>query len=112
TDAAINAIANAPCQWMDGTSLLCAFVPDGRGAPPQPPRVPAGPTTQDYAGRAAPVRTYQDLLTDAHDVALFEHYFPAQLAYVDVATGARTPVGRPAIFAGFEPSPNGEYVFV
>ncbi|HEU5209895.1 MAG TPA: prolyl oligopeptidase family serine peptidase [Longimicrobiales bacterium] len=112
TDAAVNAIGNGACQWMDGTTMLCGFVPDGRGAPPQPMRVPTGPTTQESSGRAAPVRTYQDLLSNAYDVALFEYYFPAQLAFVDVTTGARTPVGNPGIFAGVDPSPSGEFVLV
>jgi dipeptidyl aminopeptidase/acylaminoacyl peptidase len=112
TDAPINAIGNRACDWMDGTRMLCAFVPDGRGAPPEPGRVPTGPTIQESSGRAAPVRTYQDLLSNAYDVALFEYYFPAQLAVVDVTTGARTPIGRPAIFAGVDPSPSGEFVLV
>lgn len=112
TDAAVNAIGNSACQWMDGRTMLCAFVPDGRGAPPQEMRVPTGPTTLQSAGRAAPVRTYQDLLSNAHDVALFEYHFPAQLAFVDVTTGTRTPIGRPGIFAGVDPSPSGEFVLV
>lgn len=112
TDAAINGIDFRPCQWMDATTLLCAFVPDGRGAPPQESRVPAGPVTQESSGRAAPVRTYQDLLSNSYDVALFDYYFPAQLAFVDVTTGARTLLGEPAIFAGVDPAPGGEYVLV
>ncbi|MGH7445496.1 MAG: TolB family protein, partial [Longimicrobiales bacterium] len=112
TDARINGIGSAPCQWTDSETLLCAFVPDGHGVAPVRPAVPAGPITQESSGHAAPVRTYQDLLSDAYDVALFDHYFPAQLAFVNVTTGGRTPVGRPAIFAGVSPSPSGEYVLV
>ena len=44
------------------------------------------------------MRTYQDLLTSAHDEALFEYYATSQLAFVDAASGQRTPVGTPAIF--------------
>src|SRR5690606_24582682 len=112
TAAPINGIGNRACDGMVGTRTLCAFVPDGRGAPPEPGRVPTGPTIQESSGRAAPVRTYQDLLSNAYDVALFEYYFPAELAVVDVTTGARTPIGRPAIFAGVDPSPSGEFVLV
>ena len=53
-------------------------------------RIPAG---------LGPVRTYQDLLTSAHDEQLFEHYFAAQLAFVDAASGKRTPVGKPGMRA-------------
>ncbi len=112
TDAAVNGIGFAPCQWMDGEHLLCSFIPDGRGAPPVEPRVPDGPVTQESSGRAAPVRTYQDLLSNPYDVALFEYYFPAQLAIVDVTDGTRTPIGEPGIFASVDPSPSGEYVLV
>ena len=46
----------------------------------------------------APVRTYQDLLTSAHDEALFDYYATSQLAFVDTTSGQRTPVGTPALF--------------
>ena len=41
---------------------------------------------QENIGRAAPGRTYEDLLTSAHDEALFEYYFTSQIARADVAT--------------------------
>jgi dipeptidyl aminopeptidase/acylaminoacyl peptidase len=112
TDARLNGIGGA-CQWMpDSERMLCTLVPAGHGTPPAEPRVPSGPVIQESSGRSAPVRTYQDLLGNPHDEALYEHYFTAQLAIVDVTSGATTPVGRPAIFAGASPSPNGEYVLV
>ena len=58
------------------------------------------------AGRTAPVRTYQDLLASAHDEALFDYYATSQLAFVDAATGQRTPVGAPAVFVTAAPSPS------
>ena len=61
--------------WLpDGKSLLVALVPEGRGEAPQRERVPVGPILQETAGAKAPARTYQDLLRDAHDEALFDHY--------------------------------------
>ncbi|MGH7700924.1 MAG: S9 family peptidase [Gemmatimonadales bacterium] len=113
TDATLNAADGAPCQWMpDSARLLCRFVLEGRGAAPQRASVPAGPTIQQTSGRAAPVRTYQDLLDDAHDERLFDYYVTAQLVLVDAATGARTPLGRPAIFDRVDPAPDGRYVLV
>jgi len=101
------------CRWVgQGSSLLCAFVPTGRGAAPAPPAVPAGPNVQENRGVPAPVRTYQDLLTSAYDEALFDYYATSQLALVDAASGARTPVGRPGIFHTFAPSPDGNFVLV
>ncbi len=113
TDARLNAVDGNPCAWMpDGTKLLCRFVPDARGAPPALPAVPPGPTVEQSLGRAAAVPTYEDLLQNAHDEALYDYYFTAQAALVDVATGARTPVGRPAIFDAVDPSPDGRYLLV
>jgi dipeptidyl aminopeptidase/acylaminoacyl peptidase len=112
SDARLNAIGGA-CQWLpDSERLLCTIVPPGHGAPPEAPRVPAGPTVQESSGRAAPVRTYQDLLGNAHDEALFEHYFTAQLATIHAGTGAVTPIGRPGIFTGINPSPDGAHILV
>jgi dipeptidyl aminopeptidase/acylaminoacyl peptidase len=111
--SAIGGFTGSGCDWMpDGARLVCQIVPAGRGAPPTAPRVPVGPTIQETSGRAAPVRTYQDLLENAHDERLFEYYFTAQLVLVDVGSGTVTPVGRPAIFDEVTPSPTGQYLLV
>ena len=113
TGATLNATDGSPCEWMpDGARLLCRFVPDGRGAAPEAPPTPTGPTTQDATGRAAPAATFQDLLDNAQDEALYTHYFTAQLAFVDAASGQRTSLGRPSIFDDIDVSPGGEYVLV
>jgi dipeptidyl aminopeptidase/acylaminoacyl peptidase len=113
TGATLNAADGPPCQWMpDGARLLCRFIPDGRGPAPELPQTPVGPTTQDATGRAAPAPTFQDLLEDVHDETLFDYYFTAQLALVDAATGARTALGRPAIFDDVDVAPGGEFVLV
>lgn len=111
--ASLNAMWGVPCNWLsDGTALLCRFVPPSRGASPAAPEAPAGPNIQENLGRAAPVRTYQDLLTNAHDEALFEHYGTSLLAIVDAATGARRPLGAAGLYDVAEASPNGEFVVV
>ena len=112
TVAALNATLGAPCQWVDDSVLLCQFVVASRGAAPKPPEVPTGPNIQENAGKAAPVATYEDLLKSEHDEALFEHYFTGQLAFVDAATGRRSPVGSPGIFDDVLVSPSGEYLIV
>jgi dipeptidyl aminopeptidase/acylaminoacyl peptidase len=113
TGATLNATGGPPCQWMPaGTSLLCEFVPDGRGPAPVAPQTPLGPTIQETRGRAAPAPTFQDLLDNAQDEKLFDYYFTAQLALVNAATGARTRVGTPAIFERVDVSPGGEHLLV
>lgn len=113
TGSTLSAVGGTPARWMpDGRRLLCRFVPEGRGPAPARSPVPVGPVVQETSGRTAPVRTYQDLLQDAHDEALFEHYFTAQLAYVDAVSGDRTNIGAPAIYSGLDPSPDGRLLLV
>jgi dipeptidyl aminopeptidase/acylaminoacyl peptidase len=114
----VNAVVVRPnagqsVQWMpDNRTLLVQTVPAGRGAPPAEETVPKAPNIQESAGRPGPVRTYQDLLKDPHDEALFDFYATSQLALVDAASGKTTPLGRPAIFEEAEPSPDGKFILV
>ncbi len=112
TTPTLNATTGAPCSWLSDKEMLCAFVVAARGPAPAAPAVPAGPNVQENEGKAAPVSTYQDLLKTPYDEALFDYYFKSQLAYVDVATGTNTPVGKPAIFELRRPSPDGNYLLV
>ncbi len=112
-DLALNAVLGPAVQWMpDGHTLLCLTVPGKRGKPPEAPRVPKGPTVQESSGKVSPVRTYQDLLKDAHDEALFDHYATAQLVLYDTKTRQARRVGEPSIFASVAPSPDGRYLLV
>ena len=110
TAATINALDG--CSWLqDSSAMLCHFVVTGRGPAPSPPAVPTGPRIQENMGKAAPAATFQDLLTNAHDEALFEYYFTSQLATVTPA-GVTAPIGKPAIFASATMSPDGQFVLV
>ena len=110
TSATINALGG--CDWLeDSSAMLCHLVVTGRGPAPAPPAVPTGPRIQENIGKAAPAPTFQDLLTNAHDEALFEYYFTSQLAAVTPA-GVTTPIGKPAIFGEAAMSPDGQYVLV
>ena len=83
TSASLNATLGEPCAWLrDGTRVLCRFVMSARGAPP------------------------------AAADAQFGYYFTSQLGTVELATGRRTNVGAPELFAAATPSPDGEFVLV
>lgn len=113
TPAALNATLGAPCAWMPSSAeLLCRFVPPDRGPVPQPPAVPQGPIVQRNRGKAAPVRTYEDLLSSPYDEALFDYYAASQLYLVNASTGERQAVGSPAIFLASDPSPDGQAILV
>ncbi len=114
TDAIVNNVTyGRPFNWLaDNRTILYKSVLTKRGSIPQQQAVPTGPVIQANDGTEAPVRTYQDLLENPHDEALFEYFTSAQLMKLDVATGASTPFGTPGIIAGFSPSPDGNYVLV
>lgn len=92
----LNGAFGNPCQWLpDSSGMVCARVPNGRGAAPQAP----------------PRRPGMDLLESASDEALFEHYFTDQLIVVPLAGGERT-VGQPGIHGDVQISPDGKYLLV
>ena len=110
TGARVNAAAGGAFDWLpDSSGLMVRMVPEGRGAAPDVSRPPAGPVVEESMGRAAPVRTYQDLLSNAGDEALFDHYFTSQLTLVPLS-GAARPVGEPAVVLGAGVSPDGRYL--
>lgn len=109
----LNAAYGEAWQWMpDNRTLLVQLVPVGRGKPPAEPKVPVGPTIQESYGKAAQVRTYEDLLQNAHDEDLFDYYATSQLALVNIVSGQVTPIGKPAIFVSSDPSPDGHHLLV
>ena len=113
TGPVLNGVTGGPCSWMPASPrLLCRFVPAGRGAPPEPPLLPAGPIVQRTEGTTAPVRTYQDLLESPYDEALFAYYATSQLAIIDATTGTRTDLGAPGIFLQADPAPGSDLFLV
>src|SRR5438034_615191 len=109
----LNGASGDPCDWLkDGVTLLCQFVPSGRGPAPAAPVVPAGPNVQENYGKAAPAPTFEDMIRTAHDEALFEYYFTSQLAMIDTGSGRKTMIGQPGILESVTPSPNDEYILV
>lgn len=109
----INATTGDPCDWVrDNVTMLCELVPSSRGAAPVAPAVPPGPNVHENYGKAAPAPTYEDLLNSVYDDTLFTYYFTSQLEAINTATGAKTPIGQPAIFNSVTPAPGGQFVLV
>ena len=112
TDAAINDTYGRALEWTpDGSAIVATFVPNGRGSAPQASEVPTGPIVQENLGRSAPARTYQNLLENPHDEALFDYYLTAQLGRIDL-DGQITNLGAPAVFRSFSFSPDGGFLLV
>jgi dipeptidyl aminopeptidase/acylaminoacyl peptidase len=100
-------------QWMpDGKRLLVTAVRPDRGAEPPAPKVPPGPVIAESLGGGRGARTYEDLLQNPHDEDVFEYYATSQLGIVDTASGAMSPIGKPAIIDSARMSPDGNYFIV
>ncbi|MDH6312640.1 dipeptidyl aminopeptidase/acylaminoacyl peptidase [Parabacteroides sp. PFB2-10] len=104
SDRRLNATTGVTVQWLDDEQFLTLLVPTSATNPPAAPAVPVGPIIQETSGGREAVRTYQDLLKNPYDEALFDYYFTAQLAHW---TGtAMKEIGRPAIYATMQLSPD------
>ena len=108
----LNLSANEPPQWLpDSQGLICTFLPERRGAEPEIDSIPIGPIIQENMGKVAPARTYQDLLHNSYDEALFDYYLTAQLATISLR-GKITNLGEAGIIWNVDPSPDGKYLLV
>lgn len=114
TGAVVNdAISGLPYRWFsDGKAVLFKSIVENRGAAPTTTTKPFGPTIQENKSGKAPVRTYQDLLKNKHDEALFTYYTSTQLKTVNLANGNIQNFGSPGIVRGMTTSPDGNYVLV
>lgn len=109
----LNGVLGDPVQWLpDSKTILVRAVPASRGKAPEAPAAPAGPTVQETAGKAGPVRTYQDMLQNAHDENIFEYYATSQLAVVDVESAGVVPGGPTALYTSASISPDGKFLLV
>jgi dipeptidyl aminopeptidase/acylaminoacyl peptidase len=109
----VNDVLGDPLEWLEGSrGLLVRTVPATRGAAPKAPAVPVGPVIEETAGKTSQMPTFQDLLRTELDADIFEHFARAQLAVVDAAFGAVTPLGAPGLYTSVEPSPSGSYLLV
>ncbi|MEI6430592.1 MAG: prolyl oligopeptidase family serine peptidase [bacterium] len=112
-DVYVTDILAGPLLWRDDNrSLWIMQIPTQRGRAPQAERIPAGPVIQETEGKSTRDATYQDLLQNAHDEALFVYYASSQLSVVDLDTDVVSPIGEPGLFLAIRPSPNEKHLLV
>ena len=108
----LNTIYGTPFYWLSNSKgLVTKTIISGRGDPPKLSSMPKGPVVQENLGKKAAVRTYQDLLTNSYDEALFKYYMNAQVVYVNLK-GKTKKIGQPGIIRRNEPSPDGNYILL
>ena len=112
TGPCLNATYGNPCSWLsEEQGLLCKMIPADHPEPPEAPTVPIGPQVEEHSGEASPSRTYTNLLTDAHDAVLFEHYLTSVLVQVRL-DGTQTPLTQPCLIDEATPSPDGQWILL
>src|SRR5205823_14862631 len=101
-----------PFEWTpDSRALIARTVPASRTAAPEPPRTPSGPVVQESRGRKTPASTYEDMIKDESDAALFEYHMQSTLMRVPL-DGEPQPIGEMAMIVREAPSPDGRFLLV
>ena len=107
----VNMIFGNMISWLSGNKGLVYPVIDlSRGKKPERIPVPEGPVVQENLGEKGQAPTYQDLLKDPVDEALFEFFSKSQLMYWDGNSGRK--IGLPFLITDVSPSPDGNYLLI
>ncbi len=108
----VNDVLGNAFNWVsDSKTIIYTAVNEHRGDPPTRPFVAGGPLIQESIGRRAAVRTFQDLLQDPYDEAIFDYYATSQLYKTDLEGNAEK-IWDPAVIWSFQVSPDGNYIRV
>ena len=107
----LNMVFGRSISWLpDNSTLIYSVIDPGRGNRPERSPVPGGPVIQENLGKEGEAPTYQDLLKDPVDEAVFEFYAKSQLMLWD---GNRSiSLGETAMITGADPSPDGRFLLV
>lgn len=107
---AVNDVMGSTYNWLsDSKSLLFSAVPEGRGAAPQPKRVPTGPVIEENLGKKAPSRTYQDLLKNRDDEAIFSFYAAVDVIHIQL-DGTEKTLLQNQLLTSYSSSPDGRFI--
>ena len=99
-------------RWMPDGERLVVLLAAAEGEAPARPDLPVGPVVQSTSKLRSPLRTYQDLLSDAHDAALFEWIATSAIALVDPRDGSMRQIGAPGLLTDVRPAPDGKQLLI
>ena len=105
----VNDVFGNAVRWLPDGAHVAVRAVDRTGAPPAL-GVASGPAVQETAGAAGQIVTYEDMLANAHDEALFAYYGTSRIALVDARSGSVVRTAARGIFTRITPSPNGRYL--
>jgi dipeptidyl aminopeptidase/acylaminoacyl peptidase len=105
---ALNATLGPVFTWVSEETLLYTAITKPASLMPKKPITPVGPSIQESVGKAAPSRTYQDLIRSPYDEEAFAFLTTSQL--MKNSKGIETKMGTPSIYTSFEVSPDKKYL--
>lgn len=107
----INPVFGSNVSWLPDNESLVFLAPGSRRGPePGRSSVPEGPVIQESLGRKGQAATYQDLLKDPADEALFEYYATSDLMLWNGSSVS--VIGNGGMITDISPSPDGNYLMV
>lgn len=98
--------------WIDNEHLLIYKIPSDRGAVPPKPDIPISPIIDESDGTEGIIFTFQNLLSSAYDMKLFDYYFTSQPVIYNVNIREKKALGRPGIYDSIDFSPDFNFVLV
>jgi len=108
-DVPIQAAWGSPCDWVSADAFVCRLLLEDRGEAP-PERIE--PDILQHVGGPTPLRTYSNLIDDAHEEELFDYHFASEIARVTRAgTVSRIP-GTRGLLTRVVPSPDGRHAVI
>lgn len=107
----LNMVFGRSISWLpDNKSLIYSVNLPGRRKMPGRSLVPEGPVIQENIGKQGQAATYQDLLKDPVDEAIFEYFALSQLMIWNGTMNEK--LGEPAMITATSPSPDGNYILL
>ncbi|MDZ7738160.1 MAG: prolyl oligopeptidase family serine peptidase [Bacteroidales bacterium] len=103
-------IAYRGFSWLPGNRILYQTIVPGRGPRPEASNVPDGPVIQENLGKKGAARTFQDLLENPADEAVFEYFTSSIIKIWDGSSSEQ--IGKPGIYRSVDASPDGSYLMV
>ena len=107
---ALNTITGSSFQWLDNNRIIYKTIPEPNRDYPLAPNAPSGPVIQENLGKAAASRTFQDLIKNTYDEALFDYMATAQLTINDLSQ--ETYILAPAIYNSINVSPDKNFLLL
>jgi dipeptidyl aminopeptidase/acylaminoacyl peptidase len=105
-------LPGAPFYWLpESNAFIARMLYDDRPPVPEVERIPEGPVVQETAGRKAGVRTFEDLLKNESDAAVFDWHAQSEVMRVGL-DGSLKGILRYGPVTNAEPSPDGKWVLV